>query len=239
MDVETLVVAVFFLLPGFVGLRFFQLLVTDDDLTAWEVTSTSLGISVVSAAPLLAFDRTAPLLGHLLSPQTLSAYALLGVTIHMLAAVGVAAIAAWVSTSLVEGRFRRSVFQTGWEWLWYRMGQDSRYVEVATDEARYFGALAFADNRREGRGLVLQDPAAWSSDTEEWVRTGMKYLLLDGAEIRTVQVSVANPPEASDEPIPTPGPIDDTVAESTEPRVAHVQEVNLLAEDGAEGESEV
>lgn len=207
MTLETLLVTLFFLLPGFVGLRVYQLLVTDDELSTWEASITSLAVSVIAAAPLLAFDRTSALLGHLLDPSQFSALALMGVFIHLLAAIVVAAAGAWMSTSLLEGRFRRSVFQTGWDWLWYNMGQDSRYLEVLTDDTRYFGSLAFADNRREGRGLVLENPAVWSDESGDWVRTGMKYLLLAGEEIRAVQLSVANPPVDSDQPIPQPGPV--------------------------------
>lgn len=207
MSLEALLVTVFFLLPGYAGLQLFDWLVADSDLNVWETTTWSLGISVVSAAPLLAFDTTRFLLEHLLHPSRLSADALLGVTIHMLMSLLVAAVAAWLVTSVLGGRFRKSIFQSGWDWLWYQFGQDDRYLLVRSTEGIFYGTLAFADNRRDGQGLVLRDPAKWDEDEGSFVRSGMKYLILDGDKISSIEMSVANPPAESDQPVPTAGPI--------------------------------
>lgn len=207
MNLEALLVTVFFLLPGYAGLQLFDWVVADSDLDVWETTTWSLGISVVSAAPLLAFDTTRFLLEHLLHPGRISADALLGVTIHMLMSLLVAAIAAWLVTSVLGGRFRKSIFQSGWDWLWYQFGEDDRYLLVRTTEALYFGTLAFADNRRDGRGVVLRDPAKWDEDTGRFVRSGMKYLMLGGDRISSIEMSVANPPTESDRPVPRAGPL--------------------------------
>jgi hypothetical protein len=94
----------------------------------------------------------------------------------------------------------RSFYQRSWDWLWDQFGTDPRFILVTTEAELLYGQLAFADDPAKGADIVLVDPSRWDDEKGDFFRSGMKYLLVPGSEIKRVELSIADPPKPSDYP---------------------------------------
>lgn len=201
ITIEAVLVLVVFLLPGYIGLKTFEWLVAARARSMMDLTIWSAGLSILAAAPLVGIPWTRPLLWHLSRPEEIGIDAAIGVALQIVVAVLLAILAAAAVTKGLRGRVgRKSFYPVGWDWLWGNFGNDDRYVTVHTDREIYHGTLAFADEAPAGRDLGLRDPAQWNEGAEDFYRAGMKYLLIPGQRVHSVELSVANPPVKEDEP---------------------------------------
>lgn len=121
-----------------------------------------------------------------------------------------AVVAGSVVLKVMDGRLGpKSFYQRAWDWLWGRYGGDDRYVLVKTRHELLFGSLAFAEDPSKGSDLVLADPGVWDDEEEDFYRSGMKYAFIPGDQIERIELSVGNPPTASDYPFYKAGYVDD------------------------------
>lgn len=201
MTIESVFVSLFYLIPGFISLKVYEWLVATRSHSPLEVTSWSIAISVMSAAPFVALPRTRAFMTYLWQPTGLSADVLLGVSLQTAGAIALGVGGAFLVLRVLGGRIARwSFYQRGWDWLWGSFGSELRFLQVTTETEKYFGMLAFADEPSAGRDIVLRDPAIWVDGDEQFFRSGMKYMLIPGSTIRTVELSTADPPTREDRP---------------------------------------
>lgn len=201
MTIEAVLVALFFVLPGFVSLRTYEWFVASRSETPLETMSWSIALSLLAAAPYVAIPATRPYMSYLWETPELTPETLIGIALQTATAICIGSGGALLVLRAFKGRLARwSFYQRGWDWLWSMFGADDRCVVVTTDTDRYLGTLAFADEPSAGRDIILRDPAVWIPDQGAFFRSGMKYLLVPGMRVRAVELSEANPPSVQDEP---------------------------------------
>jgi len=205
MNAETLLVSIFFLVPGLLSLLAFEWVLVSGERSGFERTGVILTLGLLAAAPLALLPFTRALVTHLWSPGALSENAFWGLLLQSLIGIGLGVGAGHLIRK--HGLpISKTLYRRADDWLWANHADDSRYVLVTTVEGRrYWGALEFAQDPSLGRDLVLRDAGEWIEDAQDFFRNGMKYLLLPGESIRSIELSVANPVEESDRPVPVPG----------------------------------
>ena len=210
MSPETILITLYFLLPGLVTLAVFEWIFVGRDRKGVELVSWAVGVSVVAAVPLILIPRTRPLVSYLWEPSELSPEALVGVVLHVGVGVLLATVAGWVVLKVMDGRLGpKSFYQRAWDWLWGQHGNDKRYVLVKTRHELLYGTLAFAEDPSKGCALVLADPGVWDEEADDFHRSGMKYAFIPGDQIERIELSVGNPPSRSDYPFYRAGYVDD------------------------------
>lgn len=221
MTIESVFVSLFYLVPGFISLKVYEWFVATRSQSALEVTSWSIAISIISAAPFIAIPHTRRFMSYLWEAPGLTPNVVLGLALQTGTAIALGVVGAFVVLRVFRGRLARwSFYQRGWDWLWGSFGNESRYVQVTTETSKYFGALAFADEPSAGRDIVLRDPAIWLEQDEEFFRSGMKYMLIPGASIRSIELSIAEPPTREDLPYHGAGLLSDSTEEGVNGRQA-------------------
>jgi hypothetical protein len=203
---EALIVTIFFLVPGFFAVQVFRFLLTEDELSPFELTSWSLIYSVLGILLLGAVPATRGMLGYLYDPSTLSESSLTGIFLQGVASTVVAIIAASVIRRWFGGRLGSSSFyRRSWDFLWGRHGQEERYVLVRTESELLYGVLYFADGATAGRDIILENPYKYDVEQAEFFSDGNKFEFIPGSLIRSVKLSVTRQPTAADKPLPVAG----------------------------------
>lgn len=190
MTIETLLVTILAVLPGYVGLLALRFLTAEDDVPTWETIARSLVIAVVSVPPVLLvpLDFLEAYRGYVFGPANLTTSVLWGVLSHMTLAVAMSVGLAKVLTSRRIQRLGRSVFHSAWDWMWFRTAKEERHVLVETENGTFAGSLAFAGTLRRGGGLVIRTPMMLAAD-HRLIPTDTEFLLLDESRVRYVLVS--------------------------------------------------
>lgn len=188
MKADDIIVTLFFLLPGFLGVWVFEQFSVRRKPDTFVLTAWCLFLSVLGILPLLLFSWSRRLLDYLWRPGQLSETAVIGFLVQSASTMAIAASAGWLLRGPLKGRFAgRSMHENAWDWLWASpTRRERRYVEVRTETRRYLGSLRFASGGDSGRDIVLQDPAMWSEKKKGWYWTGMKLLYVPGSEIKSI-----------------------------------------------------
>ena len=189
MTIETLLVTILAVLPGYVGLLALRFLTADDDVATWETVARSLIIGAMSAPVLLVpLDFLDSYRGYVFGSVEPTIDVLWGVLSHMASAVAISVGLAKALTSRRVQRLGRSVFHSAWDWMWFRTAKHKRHVMVKTEDGTFVGPLAFAGTLRRGGGIVIKIPMVLTSDGRLTV-TGADFLLLGESQIRYVQIT--------------------------------------------------
>ncbi len=187
---ETVVAIIYFLLPGYVGLRVFEWRVAGSVRTTFDEVVWSLLLTTVGATPLLAWQTTRALVEHLWKPAAFDLGAILGVALHLLSTVLVALAAAQLARRIDKtGWTRASIFGHSWDALWAPIAGEDRKVCVESSTGIYYGDLLVADRGQVGRDLVLRNPERWDDKTNTFVSTGAELMHISGDSISSVQIS--------------------------------------------------
>ncbi len=176
------------ILPGYVGLLTLRFLSVDEEGTTWETIARSLMIGIPSVLPVLLLEGYRD---YIFGQRELTIDVLWGIVAHTASAVALSFVLAWVLTSRRVSRLGRSLFHSAWDWTWFHMAKERRYILVQTENGTFYGSLVFAGTQRKGGGLVVKNPMALTSD-EEMKATGAEFLLLSKDQIRYIQVSPSN-----------------------------------------------
>ncbi len=205
MSFDALLVMVFVILPGYVCLRVLRFMSADDDVSTWETIARSLVLSIVSATLLwplaCVWEPVDDYWTHFLRPGNLTSGVPVGLVVHTASAMLVGIVFSTIITSDWMRRWRRSVFLTAWDWMWFQISKEDRYLVIETQRGTYHGALAFADNPRKGNDLLIRNPNAWLDDQNRWQSTGMEFILLKESQIISIQVSKADAPNRNDKEV--------------------------------------
>lgn len=201
MSREEFLVTLFFLLPGFLAMSFYEWLVVRRERSLFEMTTWAVGLSFFGLLPLVALKSTRPLFAYLWKANEFSEHVVFAVGLHVTTAMVMAGVAALMVTRVLRGQIRgTSFYERAWDWLWLSFGQESRYLTIRTERELFFGVLAFADAPHVGHGIVLRDPAVWVESKRDFYRSGMKYLYIPGEQVKHIEMSVAEPLAKADEP---------------------------------------
>jgi hypothetical protein len=188
-NVPQLVGLIFFVLPGYVGLWAHDQVVPAPDRTTFRATMWSLLLSAAGA--LLAAQVVPPaFLAHVFGGGTLSETALLGTAAQALASVAVGGGFGLVTKYVLKNRFGgRSAYPTAWDALWSEHGGERRVVVVEVADGIYSGTLAYADDPRIGRALVIKEPSRWDDAGRAFVATGAEFSYFPTEAIRRADVT--------------------------------------------------
>lgn len=216
MSQEALIVTVFFLVPGFFAVQIFRFLLTEDELSTFELISWSLIYSVLGILLLGVVPGGSGLIEYLYEPSSLSRASLLGVFLQGITSTAVAIAAAVVIHRWFGGRLGSSSFyRRSWDFLWGRHGQEERYVLVQTDSELFYGVLYFADGATAGRDIILENPYRYDLERADFFSDGNKFLFVPGSSIVSVKLTVARDPSPADMPLPATGYLADHAGSST------------------------
>jgi hypothetical protein len=196
---ESVVAIIFFVLPGYIGVRVFEWHVAGSARSAFEEVLWALTLSIVAAAPLLLLADGRLVLDHLWQPESLNRFAIGGVFIHTLATTLVALVVGYVVRRADASRWMNlSIFDHSWDGLWSPVASQQRWIFVQTDGGMYAGELELADRGQIGRDLVLRKPAKWDEKTNSYAPTGAEFMYIAGKSISTLQVSIPYQEKADD-----------------------------------------
>jgi len=199
-SIEQVVVLTFYILPGYVALYAADLVVPAPARTTFHTIAWSVILSLAGA--LVASLWMPPeYLAHLFGSATLSTTALVGTGAQTLSAVGVGGGFALLMKHLLKNRLgQRSAYPTAWDALWSEHGAQRRVVVVEVASGYYAGTLAYADDPRIGRAIVLREPAKFDEASTKYVRTGSDFIYFPADQVRRIELSRVNSPKNSEEP---------------------------------------
>lgn len=177
------------LLPGYVGLYVSDLVVPAPARSTFHTTAWSLFLSLAGAVVASLFVP-APYFDHLFGTAPLTTKTLVGIGAQMVCAIGVGGFFAIVTLRVLKNRVgQRSLYPTGWDFLWSRYGPERRCVIVETPSATYAGTLHFADDPRTGHALILLAPSKLEPSTGKFLPTGAEILYVPGEQLRALSLS--------------------------------------------------
>lgn len=187
---DSVVAIIFFLLPGYLALRAFEWQVAGARRSTFDEVVWALLFSIVGAVPLVVWSTSRALIEHLWQPTTLSPDAFVGVSLHVVSAIMLALIVAFLVRKLERANITESsIYSHGWDALWAPIAMQHRNICVELHAGIYSGKLVFADRGQVGRDLILRDPSRWDDQTHRFAPTGAEVMYITGDSITSVQVS--------------------------------------------------
>jgi hypothetical protein len=189
---EKLVVVLFFVLPGFVGLHVYDMVVASRRRPPMEATLWSLVLSLAGAA-VAGLWVPGRLLAQVLSPSSLSVDRWFGEGALLLSAVAVGGLSGLLVRRVLRGNLGdRSAYPTAWDALWIPHAQERRFIGVDTETGYFLGTLILANDGASGHDLVMGSPRAWDDSMRSYRRTGAEFSFFPGEQVRRVDLSVAS-----------------------------------------------
>jgi len=189
LDLDKLVIAVFFILPGYVGIHVYEWWLGTRKRETLDELLLSLAASLTGAAVLVALPKTRPVMSYLWDPQ-LSERTLVGLGLQMAVTVGLAFLSALVASKVLKGRLGgRSLYGYVWDGLWSAHAAEQRYVGVQTSHGYFFGVLDTADTAGAGAGIVLRSPKIWSDTTRLYYESKAELSYIPGEQVVRVDLS--------------------------------------------------
>jgi len=199
LDIEKLLVGLFFVLPGYLGIQVYEWWLGARKRSGFDEVALSLAASLAGAAVLVWIPSTRPSMTYLWDPK-LSERTLIGLGLQLAVTVSLGFVSALVARGILKGRLgSRSLYAHAWDSLWSTHAEEKRYVGVQTDHGYYFGILELVDTTGAGSAVVLRNPKIWDENTRSYYATKTDLSYIPGEKVIRVDLSVIAEGEASSE----------------------------------------